>query len=70
MATVKLLSDDEHSHEARVVFYDIRKTRRSDFVNNFRRVLAHTTRKHLAEPDSTGDCVFPAKFRSQGKPSG
>jgi hypothetical protein len=41
MATVKLLSDDELSHEARMIFDDIRKTRQSDFVNNFWRALAH-----------------------------
>src|SRR4051795_7380962 len=41
MATVKLLSDNELSQEARVVFDDIRKTRQSDFVNNFWRALAH-----------------------------
>src|SRR5246127_3637030 len=41
MATVKLLSDDELSPEARAVFEDVRKTRQSDFVNNFWRALAH-----------------------------
>ena len=41
MATVKLLSDDELSSEARAVFDDIRKVRQSDFVNNFWRALAH-----------------------------
>ena len=41
MATVKLLSDDELSAEARAVFDDIRATRKSDFVNNFWRALAH-----------------------------
>jgi AhpD family alkylhydroperoxidase len=41
MATVKLLSDDELSAEARAVFEDIRTTRKSDFVNNFWRALAH-----------------------------
>ena len=41
MATVKLLSDHELSNEARAVFDDIRKTRQSDFVNNFWRALAH-----------------------------
>ena len=41
MATVKLLSDDELSPEARAVFDDIRKVRKSDFVNNFWRALAH-----------------------------
>ncbi|WP_420964776.1 carboxymuconolactone decarboxylase family protein [Bradyrhizobium sp. B120] len=41
MATVKLLSDDELSADARAVFDDIRKTRNSDFINNFWRALAH-----------------------------
>jgi len=41
MATVKLLSDDELSQEARIAFDDIRKTRQPDFVNNFWRALAH-----------------------------
>lgn len=41
MATVKLLSDDELSPEARAIFDDIRKTRQSEFVNNFWRALAH-----------------------------
>jgi len=41
MATVTLLADDELSPEARDVFDDIRTTRKSDFVNNFWRALAH-----------------------------
>jgi AhpD family alkylhydroperoxidase len=41
MATVKLLSDNELSSEARAVFDDIRKVRQSDFINNFWRALAH-----------------------------
>ena len=41
MATVKLLSDDELSPEARAVFDDIRAVRNSNFVNNFWRALAH-----------------------------
>ncbi|HXY57477.1 MAG TPA: carboxymuconolactone decarboxylase family protein [Methylocystis sp.] len=41
MATVRLLADDELSVEAQAVFADIRATRRSDFVNNFWRALAH-----------------------------
>ncbi|MGF6425217.1 carboxymuconolactone decarboxylase family protein [Bradyrhizobium elkanii] len=41
MATVKLLSDAELPAEARAVFDDIRKTRNSDFINNFWRALAH-----------------------------
>jgi AhpD family alkylhydroperoxidase len=41
MTTVNLLSDKELSPEASAVFADIRKTRQSDFVNNFWRALAH-----------------------------
>ncbi|ULK98951.1 carboxymuconolactone decarboxylase family protein [Bradyrhizobium sp. I71] len=41
MATVKLLSDEELSADARAVFDDIRMVRKSDFVNNFWRALAH-----------------------------
>jgi AhpD family alkylhydroperoxidase len=41
MATVTLLSDDALSSEARAVFDDIRATRKSDFINNFWRALAH-----------------------------
>ena len=41
MATVKLLRDDDLCDAARAVFDDIRKTRGSDFVNNFWRALAH-----------------------------
>lgn len=40
MATVKLLSDEEASPEARAVFDDIRATRGTDYVNNFWRALA------------------------------
>ena len=41
MATVKLLSDEELSAEARAVFDDIRTTRGSDFINNVWRALAN-----------------------------
>jgi AhpD family alkylhydroperoxidase len=41
MATVRLLTDEELSPEARAVFEDIRATRNSAFVNNFWRALAH-----------------------------
>jgi AhpD family alkylhydroperoxidase len=41
MATVTLLSDAELSPEAAAVFADIRATRKTDFVNNFWRALAH-----------------------------
>jgi AhpD family alkylhydroperoxidase len=41
MSTVKLLSDAELSPAARAVFDEIREMRKSDFVNNFWRALAH-----------------------------
>lgn len=41
MTTVKLLTDQEASPEARAVFDDIRKTRKSDFVNNAWRAQAN-----------------------------
>lgn len=41
MATVRLLSDDELSPQARAVFDDIRAARQTDYVNNFWRALAH-----------------------------
>lgn len=41
MATVRLLSDEEASAEALGVFEDIRSTRKTTYVNNFWRALAH-----------------------------
>ena len=40
MATVPLVSDEAASGEVAAVFADIRKTRQTDFVNNFWRALA------------------------------
>lgn len=41
MSTVKVLQDHELAPEAAAVFADIRATRKTDFVNNFWRTLAH-----------------------------
>jgi AhpD family alkylhydroperoxidase len=41
MGTVKLLSDSELSQEAKDVFDDIRTKRKTDYINNFWRALAH-----------------------------
>ena len=41
MATLRALSDTEAEPRARAVFDDIHKTRGSDFINKFWRVLAH-----------------------------
>jgi AhpD family alkylhydroperoxidase len=40
MPTSKILTDDEASPEARAVFDDIRRTRKTDFVNNAWRAQA------------------------------
>lgn len=40
MSTVKLVSDDEATGVVAEVFADIRKTRKTDFINNFWRALA------------------------------
>lgn len=41
MSVVPLLKDDQLCEAAKAVFDDIRKTRGTDFVNNFWRALAH-----------------------------
>lgn len=41
MSTVSLMRDTELSPAAAAVFADIRATRKTDFVNNFWRALAH-----------------------------
>lgn len=41
MPLVKRVEGDEASAEVRAVYDDIRKTRGSDFLNNFWKVLAH-----------------------------
>ncbi|MGL4496801.1 MAG: carboxymuconolactone decarboxylase family protein [Beijerinckiaceae bacterium] len=41
MATVRLLADSELPPDSAAVFADIRATRKTDFINNFWRALAH-----------------------------
>ena len=41
MATLPLLDDESASADARLVFQDIRTKRKTDYVNNFWRALAH-----------------------------
>lgn len=55
MATVTLLTDDTASAEALAVFDDIRETRKTDYVNNFWRALAHDPghAKHIWERAKT-----------------
>ena len=41
MSTVRLISDDEANEAVKEVFEDIRRTRNTDFINNFWRALAN-----------------------------
>jgi len=67
MATVKMLSDDELSSEARAVFDDIRKTRQSDFVNNFWRALAHDPKTLRRTWESVKDVMAPGELEPKVK---
>ncbi len=67
MATVKLLSDDELSPEARVIFDDIRMTRQSDFVNNFWRALAHDPKTLRRTWESIKEVMAPGALEPKVK---
>lgn len=67
MATVKLLSDHELSSEARAVFDDIRKTRQSDFVNNFWRALAHDPKTLRRTWESIKEVMAPGALEPRVK---
>ncbi|HMM68767.1 MAG TPA: carboxymuconolactone decarboxylase family protein [Dokdonella sp.] len=67
MATVKLLSDDELSSEARAVFDDIRKVRQSDFVNNFWRALAHDPKTLRRTWESIKEVMAPGALEPKVK---
>ncbi|WP_035678906.1 carboxymuconolactone decarboxylase family protein [Bradyrhizobium liaoningense] len=67
MATVKLLSDDELSADARAVFDDIRMVRKSDFVNNFWRALAHDPKTLWRTWNSIKDVMGPGALDPKTK---
>ena len=67
MATVKLLSDDELSNEACAVFDEIRKTRQSDFVNNFWRALAHDPKTLRRTWESLKEVMEPSALEPKVK---
>ena len=48
MATVPMITNEEASAEVRAVFDDIRKTRNTDFINNFWRGLANDPKQMKA----------------------
>src|ERR1700751_6070991 len=67
MATVKLLSDDELSPEARAVFDDIRRTRQSEFVNNSWRALAHDPKTLRRTWESLKEVMAPGALEPKFK---
>ena len=67
MATVKVLSDDELSPDARVTFDDIRKTRQTDFVNNFWRALAHDPKTLSRTWESVKEVMAPGALEPKVK---
>src|SRR3569623_1569576 len=67
MATVKLLSDDELSAEARTVIEDNRKVRKSDFINNFWRALAHDPRTQRRTWESLKEVMAPGALAPKVK---
>lgn len=67
MATVKLLQDDQLSPEARAVFDDIRAARKSDFVNNFWRALAHDPRLLRRTWDTLQEVMAPGALDAKTK---
>jgi len=67
MATVKLLGDDELSPEAKAVFDEIRTTRKTDFVNNFWRALAHDPKTLKRTWNSVQDVMGPGALDPKTK---
>ncbi len=59
MGTVRLLSDEELSPEARAVFDEIRAVRGTDYVNNFWRALAHDPATLRATWERLKDVMAP-----------
>ncbi|MGL5362346.1 MAG: carboxymuconolactone decarboxylase family protein [Bosea sp. (in: a-proteobacteria)] len=59
MSTVRLLSDAELAPEAAEVFAEIRALRKTDFVNNFWRALAHDPASLRRTWDSVRQVMAP-----------
>ena len=67
MATVKLLRDDELSPKAKAVFDEIRTTRKTDFVNNFWRALAHDPKTLRRTWNSVQEAMGPGALDPKTK---
>ncbi|MGB7287581.1 MAG: carboxymuconolactone decarboxylase family protein [Salaquimonas sp.] len=59
MGTVRLISDEEAGTEVAEVFADIRKTRGTDFINNFWRALANDPQALKATWDEIKSTMGP-----------
>lgn len=59
MPSLKPLSYDQASPEARAVFDDIRRVRKSDWVNNFWKVLAHDPKTMRRTWESVKEVMEP-----------
>jgi len=62
MSIVPLLDDDNLPPASRAVFDDIRKTRNTDFVNNFWRALAHDPVLLKRTWESVKEVMAPGKL--------
>jgi AhpD family alkylhydroperoxidase len=67
MATVRILLDDELSPEAKEVFDEIRATRKTDFVNNFWRALAHDPKTLKRTWNSAQEVMAPGALDPKTK---
>ncbi len=59
MSTVRLIPDEELSPEARIVFDEIRALRRTDYVNDIWRALAHDPALLRRTWDGVRDVMAP-----------
>ncbi len=59
MATVGLIEYEDASHEVRAVYDDIRKIRKTDFINNFWKALAHDPAQLKRTWEAAKDVMAP-----------
>ncbi|MCZ6665575.1 MAG: carboxymuconolactone decarboxylase family protein [Gammaproteobacteria bacterium] len=59
MATVGLIEYEDASNEVRAVYDDIRKVRKTDFINNFWKALAHDPAQLKRTWESAKDVMAP-----------
>ena len=62
MATVKPIEYEEASAEVRAVYDDIRNTRKTDFINNFWKALAHNPAQLKRTWESVKEVMRPGEL--------